>query len=109
MRPYHTICFADDKTLVLSETSYQSLLDFSQEIEATTFKWFTINKLKLNSDKFEELVLSTRRPLPGYGSVKILGFTLDNKLNWLCHISLLKSNLSSISFLLRRLKILVDM
>lgn len=53
--------------------------------------WCTVNKPKLNSDKSQDLVVF----------IKLLDFTLDNKLSWLCHISQVQSKLSNLLFFLR--------
>ena len=65
----------------------------------TVEQWSTINKLQLNADKCKELVIDFKKvkhhfdavtvnsqELQRVDSVKLLGVTITNTLQWNCHV-----------------------
>lgn len=104
--PYKCVAFADDTTII----NFGSNLENLKIRKATAFEraenWFSFNKLKLNSDKTQELYFSTRHSVTG-NSVKILGIVIDSRLSWQSHIEVLCKKLSSSIYLLRQLMTLV--
>lgn len=60
---------------------------------------FTANKLLLNKDKIEQLIVSTKQELINGNPVSLLGVKMDDALNGFCHIPLLSKKLSSFIFL----------
>lgn len=69
-------------------------------------EWFASNKLKLNEDKTQLLLSTLGRQIPDEENlpVKLLGFWLDQKLNWDHHIAQTCTKLSRVVFLLRKLR-----
>lgn len=93
----HLAIYADDTATYSSEEDIDlviSRLQLSVELLSNYFcKW----KLKLNSNKTEAIMFTRKRslpkrlvrinsfPIPWSKSVRYLGITLDNKLNWSCN------------------------
>lgn len=81
-------------------------LNMSNKIQG----WWIVNSLCLNKDKIPSLELSSA--LHGkntdYGSVKLLGFTIDANLNWDQHIHNIGSKRSRGILVLRHLKLCVS-
>lgn len=77
-------------------------------VKVRTESWFTQNLLKLNIDKAQDIIFTTKPGVSQDTSVKLLGITLDSKLNWQAHILSLKGRLSSVVFLLNKLKAIVS-
>lgn len=104
MSPDKCILFADDTTLVCSDTDMNNLTQKVQSIENRAAQWFAANKLKLNHNKTQKLVFSTKCSDNKEDKVKLLGIVLDCKLKWTEHVNQVCSKLSSQLFLLRQLK-----
>lgn len=104
MEPYKCVLFADDTTFIYANKNYHLLPQISDSIQERAEYWFNANKLMLNINKTQTMNITTHFNLQGDNSIKLLGITLDEKLNWLHHISQLGLKLSSTLFLLRRLK-----
>jgi retron-type reverse transcriptase len=99
----HTIVnYADDTTIVASSPTMDLLLDKLSSATDTVLKWFAYNGMKANPSKFEFIVfgqntnrvsLSIRNTpedefhINSCDDVKLLGVTLDSKLDFNKHIS----------------------
>ena len=88
--------YADDTTPYSIDTTLDALLDSLQSDINTLTKWFHDNYLKLNADKCHLLVANHNKDvrinvqnevIECENSVKLLGVTIDNKLNFNGHIS----------------------
>uniref|UniRef100_A0A6P7H9L2 Uncharacterized protein LOC114345996 n=1 Tax=Diabrotica virgifera virgifera TaxID=50390 RepID=A0A6P7H9L2_DIAVI len=81
------------------------------EVSDKSSTWFAANKLKLNTEKTQDLIISASG-LHGdpdeKETAKLLGITIDNRLNWSAHISQVKRKLSSSLFLIRQLARVVN-
>lgn len=113
-----TILYADDTTLLFSG-SKDNLIERSKESIASFRDWLNTNKLILNEDKtvFLQFLSKNKAPIPIHFddisinesfSVKFLGLTIDNSLNWSSHISNICCKLSRTCFALRTLRPLLD-
>ena len=88
--------YADDTTPFTMDKTMDALLDSLEKDVSTIIKWFEHNYLKLNADKCHLLVSSHSKDIEinvgkeiieCENSVKLLGITLDNKLNFNEHVS----------------------
>ena len=88
--------YADDTTPFVVEKTIDSLLESLEKDTAALIKWFRDNYLKLNADKCHLLISNHSRDIvinveeeiiECESSVKLLGVTLDNKLNFSDHVS----------------------
>ena len=108
MVPYKSFLFADDTTLLCSERNISNLLQLSSNIEIQAKNWFTLNKLTLNEEKTQRLVISSNKNVSKGEHVKLLGIYLDDNLTWVNHIEQLNKKLSSTIFLFRKLKCILE-
>ena len=104
MNPDRSILFADDTTLICSNDNINNLMLDSINNESKANIWFTSNKLKLNQEKTQRLIISSNKNITRGEHVKLLGVYLDDNLSWSVHIENLSRKLSSTIFLLRKLK-----
>lgn len=104
--PEKCILFADDTTLVHTAPNMINLNQIMKINEKKTETWFAANYLKLNPDKTQRLFFSSSNDNNDniINNVKLLGITLDSRLNWSAHINNLSSKLASCNYLLRQLK-----
>jgi hypothetical protein len=100
--------FADDTNLFFSDKSIPTLQSQANSALANLYKWFSANKLTLNSDKTCYTLFSNSNVPPielflnGHAikqvsETKYLGMHLDDKLNWKCHINCINSKLSQLT------------
>lgn len=113
--------FADDTSILLSDKSVITLKNISEITLITLETWFLNNKLVLNFDKTQFIQFSKRNKpieqiLNTHNStireiavVKFLGLHIDNQLTWKDHIRKLENKLSSICYMLRALKLILDL
>ena len=91
--------FADDNTISAISKSETDLIKTEYESNIAV-KWFRENKMIVNSDKFQAMFLEKRNENSNFcnlqidnneiettNSVKLLGITIDSKLNFDSHIS----------------------
>lgn len=102
--PGSCVLYADDTTLINSDTSIDNLRKISSDVEEVAKSWFTRNYLKLNQNKTQQLIFPGKTNQTLNSSVTLLGITLDNKLNWHRHIDSLNRKLASTIYLFRKLK-----
>lgn len=107
--PNKCVMFADDTTLICSDKILKNLLHCSKEMVKKAEDWFTINKLKLNQQKTQEIIFSSHSDISQGNSAKLLGIVLDDKLNWSSHVEQLSRKLSSVIFLFRQMKSILNL
>lgn len=103
--PNKSILYADDTTLLTASNNVEiNKVTLSYMKERANF-WFEANGFVVNEDKTDDITFSLSRFADiDNKSVKLLGITLDGKLNWKAHTNSLCSRLSRVIFCLRRLK-----
>lgn len=120
--PANSVLYADDTTILLTESNIKNLFHLGGETMERLHEWFTANKLNLNESKTYCTVfgkgalgicpgekLKLGRFLINYKEVvTFLGTEIDNKLNWACHIHTVCQKLASACYALRILKSLVS-
>ena len=111
--------FADDNQLYTSHQNADRVEDTLKSDLDTTLEWFHQNSLTANPKKFQSLGLAPgsstidlqvsvmRNPIQQTSSVKLLGVTLDNKLNFHDHIAYLCRKVSRQVAVLNRFKRLI--
>ena len=116
--PCNIINYADDTNLIIKASTYETLLERSNECVPDVADWFMRNRLVLNESKTKLVIFrhdrsTFRAPvsaqigmntLPFLSSVKFLGLTLDEGLNWKLHIEQLAKKLNRVHYSLRVLK-----
>ncbi len=114
------IFFADDTTILLSHTDFDSLVSNLNTELTKVSSWFQANKLSLNSSKTKYMVFSRSQNCCGNGTVKIndiaiskvhstkfLGATIDDKLSWSNHITTVSKVISRNTGVLSKLRSLL--
>ena len=92
--------FADDNTIYVGSKDLTELLEILRKECETAINWFKTNKMIVNPDKFQSMIISSNKKglsksvlsingveLTMESSVKLLGVEIDNKLNFEKHIS----------------------
>ena len=93
--------YADDNTLSAYSSALNSLTDKLIEESQTSINWLKANHIIVNPKKFQVMSVSTRKNnipedltisvndanIKPNNSVKLLGITLDNKINFEKHIT----------------------
>lgn len=102
--PYKLVMFADDATLYLSDKNMAHVTYMMEQVETTAETWYSANKLKLNRDKTQHLVVTNDNAVRSGKNIKLLGIFIDDSLTWSAHIEYLCRKIPSYIFLLRRLK-----
>ena len=107
--------FADDNTLSAFATTVSELIKILESESEVVIDWFKINKMVVNPDKFQAIILDKRKrdhtdehitvdnqQIKVVSSVKHLGLQLDDKLNFNLHISnICKSAANQLNALIR--------
>ena len=92
------ICnFADDNTIYNCTKSINDVIENLQSDLKIALKWFKDNQMMANPGKFQSMILSKNtikksividnKTIESSKSVKLLGLTIDNKLNFGIHIN----------------------
>ena len=92
------ICnFADDNTIYSCAKSVNDVIENLQSDLKIALKWFKDNQMMANPGKFQFMILSkntinqsiviNNKTIESLKSVKLLGLTIDNKLNFEIHIN----------------------
>lgn len=107
----YVINYADDTSLLIKAPTYNNLVQRASETFINSNNWFDDNKLILNAAKTNLILFSTN-----YNNVypqeislnsitfeltndtKFLGIQIDNKLNWLPHITYISKKLTSSAY-----------
>ena len=94
--------FADGNTILTTADNIDHLLQTLKHESELAVKWFTDNQMVVNPDKFQAMILQNSKNSKNYepakleigraeietkNTVKLLGITMDNKLNIEEHIS----------------------
>ena len=87
--------YADDTTPYAIETSIEKLMQTLENNTNKLLNWFKTNEMKSNNDKCHPLIVNSQdniitvgnEKITGSSSVKLLGITIDNKLNFNEHIA----------------------
>ena len=107
--------FADGNTLSAFATTVSELIKILESESEIVIDWFKINKMVVNPDKFQAIILDKRKKdhtdehitvdnqqIKVVSSVKLLGLQLDDKLNFNLHIShICKSAANQLNALIR--------
>ena len=121
---FFTILFADDTTFQLKHKNLDNLVYLSNTYLTMAAEWFLSNKLTLNAKKTKCILFSPNGispPLPRdliidnskierigarfkVKSFKLVGFNLDDKLNWGEHSKSVRAKLAKAAYALARLK-----
>ena len=108
IKPSSCVLFADDTTIISKSASLQSLDQSCIHAEYRAQTWFAANFLRLNHEKTQKLLISCSNVVTHGSGVTLLGVTIDDRLNWSPHIESLSKKLSSVIFVLRRLRNSID-
>ena len=92
------ICnFADNNTIYSCAKSVNDLIENLQSVLKIVLKWFKDNQMMANTGNFQFMILSkntanksiviNNKTIESSKSVKLLGLTIDNKLNFVIHIN----------------------
>ena len=87
--------YVDDTTPYAIETSMKKLMQILENNTNILLNWFKTNEMKSNNDKCHLLIVNSQdniitvgnEKITGSSSVKLLGITIDNKLNFNEHIA----------------------
>ena len=93
----YLVNYADDNHICLENENLEVLQKYLQEYSNTAVKWFNNNQTTANPDKFQSIIWSRHRivefdiSLDGHAitrgnTLKMLGVTLDDKLNFNEHV-----------------------
>ena len=102
------ILYADDTCVLISVNNLNNLIDKLNTELISVNSWFKANKLSLNTNKSFFMIFHRSRIKPNVinevvidnheltkvNSAKYLGVIIDHKLNWIEHISHVKSKIS---------------
>ena len=103
--PAEAMClYADDTSFVTRSCDLEDLNYKTTEVLETAEKWFASNKLQLNINKTKILTFHTKVLGDANESMRFLGVTFTETLNWNEHIALLRKRLSGALYCLRMLK-----
>ena len=100
------IMYGDDTTFVITADNADNLDVNVNETLHTAKSWFNSNVLHVNKGKTQNMIFKMGNI--EVASAKLLGITMDSKLNWNKHIDVLAGKLSKVLYLLRRTKPLLD-
>lgn len=96
--------YADDTTFTVHAADEEEMLKASQ-IKDTLERWFEMNKLTVSQEKTKSMCITKARHMPSeVNNFKLLGITVDCKLNWKAHCEELGRKIAKNGFLLRRMK-----
>lgn len=109
------LLFADDAVIIYGETSLAELKDnMEHDLEILT-SWLQKNKFRLNIKKTNFIIFQSTNRLPVFDEIKInddivkrvdntryLGLQIDSRLKWTSHVDVIKSKISPIIGVLRR-------
>lgn len=98
------VCLYADDISVLNRAMSQEKLNGKVLLAMERAEdWFESNGLILNQNKTQHLLFTTSRKDENK-NLKLLGLTIDNKLNWSSHITTLADRLSSAVYSIRYIK-----
>ena len=100
--------FADDASALSVSERSERLVDESDRALAAATEWFCDNGLKINEDKTQRLVISTRGG-ENHDPVKFLGVVINQDLRWDDHVEQLARKLCPVIFAIRRMRRISNM
>ena len=113
------ILFADDTTLLIDHSNYDSLIDQTNLEVKRLYKWFCANKLSMNKNKTNYIVFHSQNkrfppnrkqvvlnntPINEVDCIKFLGMHLDKHLNWKTHLTKKGNQILKVVAILAQLK-----
>jgi hypothetical protein len=111
------ILFADDTSIIISNTSHEEFKSNISIVLIETINWFQCNLLTVNSDKTHFLQFLTKKHneikmqrissntiITNINSTKYLGLIIDSTLSWKDHITGLTSKLNKACYAIRAIK-----
>ncbi|RVE47616.1 hypothetical protein evm_007713 [Chilo suppressalis] len=115
------VLFADDTSLLFNVDRRKNNYDDVNNALSQVLQWFNVNNLKINANKTKcikfslpnvkvehiEIKLNNNK-LDLVDSTTFLGITIDSKLQWNHHITLLAGKLSSAAYAIRKIRQLTD-
>ena len=113
----NSILFADDTSIIISNTDLQEFKHNIDVVLQETNNWFNSNLLTLNYNKTHFLqffvkkqneikiqIMTSNTILTNINSTKFLGLTIDNTLSWRQHIASLTTKLNKACFAIRAIQ-----
>ena len=96
--------YACDNTPYAIEDTIEKLIETLEKGRNTLLNWFQINEMKSNTDKCHLLIVNSQGNnikigndgIIGESSIKLLGITIDNKLNFNEHVTKICKNANRI-------------
>ena len=87
--------YADDNTPYAIESTIDKLIETLEHDTNILLDWFTLNEMKSNNDKCHLIIINSENntikigneEITGSKAVKLLGITIDNKLNFNEHVT----------------------
>lgn len=115
------VLYADDTTVYAADKSLENAITTMNAELQKVSAWFDANKLTLNVDKTQVMMLSRKRKITPIGrvtlrgqeidrvdSAKFLGVIVDQKLNWKTHIALISQKISKSCGIIYRIRRLLN-
>lgn len=96
------VLFADDVSFLNRAKDRKLLLNKSANSMEGAVQWFNNNELKVNTDKTQELVITTK--FHNIENINLLGVTIGGNLTWTQHINELCKKLSTAIFSIRQIR-----
>jgi len=113
----NSILFADDRTIIISNTNPEEFKNNINSVMTEITNWFRSNLLTLNCNKtyFRQFVTKKQNERKiqiiapnsintNLNSTKFLGLIIDNSLSWRDHIAALASKLNKACYAIRSIK-----
>jgi hypothetical protein len=111
------ILFADDTSIIMSNTNPEEFKNNINSVMTETINWFHSNFLTLNLNKTHFMQFLTKKQnekkiqiiapnsiKTNINSTKFLGFFIDNTVSWKDHIAALTSKLNKVCYTIREMK-----
>jgi hypothetical protein len=110
------ILFADDTSIIISNTNSEEFKRNVSSVPIETINWFQSNFLSLNRDKTHLAVLNKKNYeikmqiitsntiITNINNTKFLGLIIDSTLSWKVHITALTSKLNKACYAIRAIK-----
>ena len=116
------ILFADDTSIIVSNTDIQEFKNNLVSVMNKTIDWFQSNLLSMNYKKTHFLQFLTKQQnkvtvqivvpdsiIPNVNSTKFLGLTIDSTLSWKGHFQDLSSKLNKACYAIRAVKLFMSL
>ena len=116
------VLFADDTSILITDTDIQEFQTDISQVMNETIKWFQSNLLTLNYEKTHFLQLLTKNQnimkiqivasntvITNVNSTKFLGITIGSSISWKEHVSDLTSKLNKACYAIRAIKPLLSL